>query len=75
MTKLPRPPIAEILRDSQRIEAAVRQAIRTAVVAQAKLGYPVAGWRNGQVVWLEPAEILATLADSPELTQKPATQP
>ena len=29
----------------------------------AKLGNPVATWRDGRVVWLQPAEILASLAD------------
>ena len=43
-----------------------RRAVREAVLMHAKLGHPVATWRDGRVVWLQPAEVLASLAaDSP----------
>ncbi len=58
-----RPPIAELIGDPRIIETAVRRAAREAVLAQARLGLPVATWRGGQVVWLQPAEVLAALQD------------
>src|SRR2546430_322892 len=54
-----RPPIAERLADRELIDAAIRKAVREAVLAHARAGQPVATWRDGKVVWLQPAEIFA----------------
>ena len=74
MTDRPRQLIEEIFNDTKLIEAAVCRAVREAVLAQAKLGYPVATWRDGKVVWLEPAEVLASLGNEPTPSY-PAQQP
>ncbi len=44
------------------IEAAVQRAVRAAVLAHARAGNPVSTWRDGQVVWVQPEEILARFA-------------
>jgi hypothetical protein len=59
MSETSRPSVADVLADPQVIEAAVRRGVRAAVLAHARAGNPVAAWRDGQVVWLPPAEILA----------------
>jgi len=40
-----------------RILEAISRAIREAVLAHKRAGNPVAVWRDGQVVWLQPEEI------------------
>ena len=63
MSEQPRPSLAEQFADSQLLDTAIRRAVREAVLTHAKLGHPVATWRDGRVVWLQPAEVLAALAD------------
>jgi hypothetical protein len=60
-----RPPIAERLADHTLMEAAVRRAVREALLAHARAGNPVASWEDGKVVWIQPDEILARLAQEP----------
>jgi hypothetical protein len=62
MSEPARATLAERMADPRWAEAAVRRAVREAVLTHAKLGRPVATWRDGQVVWLQPEEILASLA-------------
>ena len=58
--------LAERMADPRWAEEAARRAVREAVLMHAKLGHPVATWRDGRVVWLQPAEVLASLAaDAP----------
>jgi len=63
-------PNDELLIAASRIEAAVQRAVRAAVLAHARAGNPVSTWRNGQVVWVQPEEILARFAN--EAAQPPA---
>jgi hypothetical protein len=44
------------------MEAAVRRAMRAAVLAHARAGNPVATIRDGKVVWLQPNEVFALFA-------------
>jgi hypothetical protein len=62
MSNLSRPPHAEIIANPRLIEAAVQRAVRDAVLAHARAGNPVASWRDGKVVWVQPAEVLARFA-------------
>jgi hypothetical protein len=48
--------------DPAKIEAAISKAVREAVLTHARLGHPVATYRDGQVVWVQPADMLALLA-------------
>ncbi len=56
------PPLAERLKDLAAITKAIQRGVREAVLAHARAGHPVAGWRDGKVVWVPPEEILRTLA-------------
>jgi hypothetical protein len=49
---------AELLANADAIEAAMNEAIREALLDHQRAGNPVAEWRNGQVVWILPEEIL-----------------
>lgn len=42
----------EILADSRQVEAALREAVRTALTRHKQAGNPVAVWRDGKVEWL-----------------------
>jgi hypothetical protein len=57
--------IAETLADNATITAAVNRAAREAILSHVRAGHPVAIWRDEQVVWLEPAEVLASFASEP----------
>lgn len=51
------PDLDEILADTSRIEAALRDAVRGALREHKRAGNPIAVWRDGQVAWLPPEEI------------------
>ncbi len=70
MSEPARSTLAERMAGPRWAEAAVRRAVREAVLTHAKLGHPVATWRDDRVVWLQPAEVLASLAG-----EAPAPQP
>lgn len=57
MDNLPKPDIDALMADGTEIDRAMRQAVREAVLMHKKMGYPVAEWRDGKVVWLQPDEI------------------
>jgi hypothetical protein len=42
---------------------AIQRGVDTALRESALLGHSVCIWRDGKVVWLTPAEVLAKLAD------------
>jgi hypothetical protein len=44
------------------VEQAVRRAAREALLAHARAGNPVAFWRDGKVVWLQPDEVFRLLS-------------
>lgn len=62
--------------DYAAIEAAISRGVNDAVLTHARLGYAVPEWRDGKVVWVEPAEILATVENpvSPPESMPPATK-
>jgi len=45
------------IRDLPRIEAALRLAVREALLQHKRAGNSIAVWRNGQVEWLQPEDI------------------
>ena len=51
------PTPAERVRDLDRIERALRAAVRDALQRHKRDGDPVAVWREGRVVWLSPDQI------------------
>jgi hypothetical protein len=59
------PSTGETLVNPRVIEAAIRRAVHEAVLTHARLGHPVATWRDGHVVWLQPDEVFALLSQRP----------
>ncbi len=53
------------LRDHDLMDRAVQRAVREAVLTHARAGNPVAAWRDGQVVWVQPEEVFQILAKLP----------
>ena len=51
--------IAERLRDTAGIQAALKRAARDAINEHARAGRQVVVWRDGQVVWEDAREIAA----------------
>ena len=51
------PTPAERVTDLERIERALRAAVRDALQRHKRDGDPVAVWREGRVVWLPPDQI------------------
>ncbi len=47
------------------IDAAVRRAVREAVLMHARLGNPVCTSKDGKVVWLSPQEVFDLFAGEP----------
>jgi hypothetical protein len=72
MKKNHRPSMDELLAKPKDLEAAVSHAVREATLMHARLGHPVATWRNGQVVWLQPDEVFALLSVNPTDASVPA---
>ena len=54
-----------ILNDTPRLEHAFCQAIEEALRMHKRAGNPIAVWRDGQVVWLQPEEIPVSLEPTP----------
>ncbi len=53
-----------LFNDEARIQAAMDEAVRAAILDHKRAGNPIAIWRDGQVVWLAPDEI--DVDDAPE---------
>lgn len=49
-----KPDVGPILQDRDRIDRALRRAVREAVRRHKLLGNPVAVWKDGKVVWVPP---------------------
>ena len=60
------PTPAERAGDPERIERALRTAVRDALQRHKRDGDPVAVWREGRVVWLPPDEIPTLVDESSE---------
>ena len=50
-------PPAERVHDVARILAALRQAVQEALLSHKRAGNPVATWKDGRVVWVQPEDI------------------
>jgi len=58
--------IERMIRESTLVDEAIRLAIQDAMRLHKKLGDPVVGWKDGQVVWVP--------ADQIELDEEPPAQ-
>jgi hypothetical protein len=50
-------PLSERLQDLELIENALARAVREALIRHKQAGNPIAEWRDGQVVWVQPEDI------------------
>ena len=62
---------AALMRDSDAFMAEVNKAVDNTLRVHKLLGYPVAVWRDGQVVWIHPDEILIREEANGELPKLP----
>jgi hypothetical protein len=62
MKEQAQPSISELLANHALITEAINRAVREAVLNHARAGQPVATLQNGQVVWIQPEEILSRLS-------------
>jgi hypothetical protein len=53
-------PLGERVRDVQLIEQALARAVREALRRHKQAGNPIAVWRGGRTVWVEPDDIPTT---------------
>jgi hypothetical protein len=49
--------IEEMFRDGRPIVAALRKAVREAVLQHKRAGNPIPSWKSGRVVWIQPKDI------------------
>lgn len=49
--------IRKLLEDREGMDRTLTRAVRQAVLQHKKMGNPVATWRDGKVVWIQPDEI------------------
>ena len=56
--------VSEKMRNQPLIQEALREAVQDAVREHKLLGQPIVIWRDGQVVWVPPEEIV--LDEKPE---------
>jgi hypothetical protein len=49
--------IARTLADTALIERTLGKAVREALLRHKRAGNPVASWRNGKAVWIQPEDI------------------
>ena len=60
--------ITELFRDGAMIDEAVKKAVAQALRMHKLMGNPVAEWRDGKVVWVQPENI--PVADEPSDTER-----
>lgn len=49
--------ISEIFEDKEKITSALSKAINEALLQHKKAGNPVASWKDGKIVWIQPEDI------------------
>ena len=66
---------AERADDIPRMLAAMRQAVREALLDDHRAGNPIAVWRDEQVVWIQPEDIPAEVERASTVDRLLAPQP
>ena len=49
--------ISEIFEDKEKITKALSKAVNEALLQHKKAGNPVASWKDGKIVWIQPDDI------------------
>ena len=57
MSPLEQNDLAELIAETDVVEAAIQHAVRDALGQHKRAGNPVAGWENGQLVLVQPEQI------------------
>ncbi|MEK6777728.1 MAG: hypothetical protein AABY87_12755 [bacterium] len=50
--------IDDLFREGKEIDKALRKAVQQALLQHKKAGNPVAAWRDGKTVWIQPEDIV-----------------
>lgn len=58
------PDLRALFADGKQLDAALAAAGREALIMHKRMGYPLPVWRDGQVVWIPPEEIVVN--ETPE---------
>ncbi len=61
-----KPTLDELFEDGRAIDRALREAARDARRLHKALGHPMATWKDGQVVWIQPEDIIVDDDSEPE---------
>lgn len=49
--------IYEIFKDKEKITKALSMAVKEALLQHKRAGNPVASWKDGKIVWIQPEDI------------------
>ncbi|MDN3510812.1 MAG: hypothetical protein NG784_05845 [Candidatus Jettenia sp.] len=55
--KIAKDKISEIFEDKEKITRALSKAVNEALLQHKKAGNPVASWKDGKIVWIQPEDI------------------
>lgn len=69
------PDIDALFDDGEAIDAALKQAVRDAVLRHKRLGQPIVEWRDGRAVLVPPEEIVIEEPADDERANGPCTNP
>jgi len=72
MNDLPGPNLPSLDATHEQVAAAIRRAVRSALLTHARAGNPVPVGADGGVIWLSPEEVLRRFAAVPDGTDKTA---
>lgn len=67
--------ISAIFRDGREIDLALKRAVRDAIRYHKLMGHSIPEWRDGQVVWLKPEEIVIPEVEEAEERTEDRTGP
>jgi len=57
MQEIVKKDVGKLFNDREGMDRALARAVRQALLEHKRAGNPVATWREGKVVWIEPEEI------------------
>jgi hypothetical protein len=49
--------ISEIFEDKEKITKALSKAVKEALLQHKRAGNPVASWKDGKIIWIQPDDI------------------
>src|ERR1700726_54377 len=67
--------ITDLFREGTPIDRALAQGVREALRMHKRMGNPVAAWRDGKVVWIQPEDIIVPEDDGESVAEGGAKSP